>query len=163
MTVAELLASVPIHRPGSSSYVVLAEVPEPWRDQFAAALRGGAAPLIEGAGPCAWVRDWQQWGAGTWHQRPGPFSPVLVIDLEATCDEGDDLPAAYMEIIEIAAVWATAEGTVLDTFQAVVRPVVPPQLPPFCPQLNSIQQADLDRAKMFPFVAARLARFAKRY
>src|SRR6218665_2423097 len=138
MTVAELLASVPIHRPGSSSYVVLAEVPEPWRDQFAGALRGSAAPLIEGAGPCARVRDWRQWVAGTRQQRPGPFSPVLGIDLEATCDKGDDLPAADMEIIEIGAVWATAEGTVLDTVQALVRPVVRPQLTPFCRQLTNI-------------------------
>ena len=53
MTAAELLASVPIHRPGSGAYVVLAEIAQPWRDQFAAALRGSAAPLIDGAGPCA--------------------------------------------------------------------------------------------------------------
>ena len=51
MTAAELLASVPIHRPGSGAYVVLAEIAQPWRDQFAAALRGSAAPLIDGAGP----------------------------------------------------------------------------------------------------------------
>ena len=49
---------------------------------------------------------------------------MLVIDLEATCDEGDGLPAIDMEIIEIGAVWATAEGSVLDTFQALVRPVM---------------------------------------
>jgi hypothetical protein len=74
MTAAELLASVPIHRPGSGAYVVLAEIAQPWRDQFTAALRGSAAPLIDGAGPCAWAHDWQQWVAGTWHHRPGPFS-----------------------------------------------------------------------------------------
>ena len=52
------------------------------------------------------------------------MTPVLVIDLEATCDDADGLPASDMEIIEIGAVWATAEGSVLDTFQALVRPVV---------------------------------------
>jgi inhibitor of KinA sporulation pathway (predicted exonuclease) len=41
---------------------------------------------------------------------------VLVIDLEATCEDADGLPASDMEIIEIGAVWATAEGNVLDTF-----------------------------------------------
>lgn len=163
MTAAELLASVPIHRPGSGAYVVLAEIAQPWRDQFAAALRGSAAPLIDGAGPCAWAHDWQQWVAGTWHHRPGPFSPVLVIDLEATCDDADGLPASDMEIIEIGAVWATAEGTVLDTFQALVRPVVRPQLTPFCRQLTNIQQADVDDAELFPAVAARLASFAQRH
>ena len=57
---------------------------------------------------------------------------ILVIDLEATCDEGDGLPPEHMEIIEIGAVWATADGNVLDTFQALVRPVVCPQLTQFC-------------------------------
>ncbi len=161
MTAAELLDSVPIHRRGSGGYVVLAEIAQPWRDQFAAALRGSAAPLIDGAGPCAWAHDWQQWVVGTWHQRPGPFTPVLVIDLEATCDEGEGLPTTDMEIIEVGAVWATVEGTVLDTFQALVRPVVRPQLTPFCRQLTNIQQADVDSAELFPAVAARLASFAR--
>ena len=89
--------------------------------------------------------------------------PVLVIDLEATCDDGDGLPASDMEIIEIGAVWATAEGNVLDTFQALVRPVVRPQLTPFCRQLTNIQQADVDGALLFPTVAARLASFAQRH
>ncbi len=88
---------------------------------------------------------------------------MLVIDLEATCDEGDGLPAIDMEIIEIGAVWATAEGTVLDTFQALVRPVLRPQLTPFCRQLTNIQQADVDGAELFPVVAARLASFAQRH
>ena len=88
---------------------------------------------------------------------------MLVIDLEATCDEGDGLPASDMEVIEIGAVWATAEGTVLDTFQALVRPVVRPQLTPFCRQLTNIQQADVDGAELFPAVAARLASFAQRH
>ena len=78
---------------------------------------------------------------------------VLVIDLEATCDDADGLPASDMEIIEIGAVWATVEGSVLDTFQALVRPVVRPQLTPFCRQLTNIQQADVDGAELFPAVA----------
>ena len=88
---------------------------------------------------------------------------VLVIDLEATCDDADGLPASDMEIIEIGAVWATVEGSVLDTFQALVRPVVRPQLTPFCRQLTNIQQADVDGAELFPAVAARLASFAQRH
>ena len=35
------------------------------------------------------------------------MTPVLVIDLEATCDDADGLPASDMEIIEIGAVWAS--------------------------------------------------------
>ena len=87
--------------------------------------------------------------------------PILVIDLEATCDEGDGIPADQMEIIEIGAVWATAEGKVLDAFQSLVRPVVRPQLTPFCRQLVGIDQVEVDAADLFPVVAARLASFAQ--
>ena len=161
MTAAELLASVPIHRPGSGAYVVLAEIAQPWRDQFAAALRGSAAPLIDGAGPCAWAHDWQQWVAGTWHQRPGPFSPVLVIDLEATCAEDGTIPPEAMEIIELGAVWATPQGEVIDTLQRFVRPTERPTLTPFCMGLTHIQQAQIDTAPSWPTVAAELAEFAR--
>ena len=93
--------------------------------------------------------------------RPPVTHPILVIDLEATCDEGDELSAEHMEIIEIGAVWATVEGKVLDTFQSLVRPVVRPQLTPFCRQLVGIDQVEVDAADLFPVVAARLASFAQ--
>ena len=41
---------------------------------------------------------------------------ILVIDLEATCDESD--PAFDMETIEIGACWVATDGTVLDSFQS---------------------------------------------
>lgn len=91
------------------------------------------------------------------------MTPVLVIDLEATCDDGDGLPAHDMEIIEIGAAWSTADGSVLDTFQALVRPVVRSQLTTFCQQLTGIQQTDVDKAELFPVVATALASFAKRH
>jgi len=90
-------------------------------------------------------------------------TPILLIDLEATCDEGDGIPVNDMEIIEVGAVWATAEGIVLDAFQALVRPVVRPQLTPFCRQLTRIEQADVDGAEPFPVVAARLSSFAQQH
>ena len=93
--------------------------------------------------------------------KPPVTHPILVIDLEATCDEGDGFPAEHMEIIEIGAVWATAEGKVLDTFQSLVRPVVRPQLTPFCRELVGIDQAEVDAADLFPVVAARLSSFAQ--
>lgn len=70
--------------------------------------------------------------------------PVLIIDLEATCDE--DLIESEMEIIEIGAVWVTSNGTVLDAFQALVRPITHTQLTPFCQQLTGIKQTEVDRA-----------------
>ena len=54
--------------------------------------------------------------------------PILVVDLEATCDEY--VPSFDMETIEIGAVWIAANGTVLDRFQSIVRPVVNPMLTP---------------------------------
>lgn len=86
---------------------------------------------------------------------------MLVIDLEATCDEADALQA--MEIIEIGAVWATPAGEILDVFQALVRPVVHPKLTPFCRRLTGIEQIDVDGAELFPVVAHQLAAFAQRH
>lgn len=65
----DLLAAVPVRHGGTgSAYVVLAEIPEPWRSQFTDALLGSAAPMIDGTGPCAWAWDWQQWVMGSWHR-----------------------------------------------------------------------------------------------
>jgi inhibitor of KinA sporulation pathway (predicted exonuclease) len=88
---------------------------------------------------------------------------ILVIDLEATCDEEDRLPADQMEIIEIGAVWADDQGIIHDEFQALVRPLVRPQLTQFCRQITGIQQSDVDTAESFVCVAAALASFAQRF
>jgi inhibitor of KinA sporulation pathway (predicted exonuclease) len=88
---------------------------------------------------------------------------ILVIDLEATCDEGEGIPPDEMEIIEIGAVWATTEGKVIDEFQVFVRPLLHPHLTPFCQQLTHIQQTDVDAAETFPAAAVALTRFAQRH
>jgi len=85
---------------------------------------------------------------------------ILVIDLEATCDEGDALPPADMEIIEIGAVWATPDGGLRERFQTFVQPVLNPLLTPFCTELTSIRQQDVASAPRFPAAAAALAEFA---
>ena len=73
MTCDEILTAVSIHRPESrSAYVVLAEIPHPWRDQFQEALRGSACPHVEGLGNCAYDHDWQAWVRNEWYDRPGP-------------------------------------------------------------------------------------------
>ncbi|GHT99064.1 exonuclease [Betaproteobacteria bacterium] len=90
---------------------------------------------------------------------------ILVIDLEATCDDGNvkPIPPDEMEIIEIGAVWATVEGKVIDEFQTFVRPLLRPHLTDFCRQLTHIQQRDVDAAEFFPAAAAALTRFAQRH
>jgi inhibitor of KinA sporulation pathway (predicted exonuclease) len=88
---------------------------------------------------------------------------ILVIDFEATCSEGREIPQHTMEIIEIGAVWATWEGEVVDTFQALVRPVVHPRLTPFCMTLTGIQQEEVDTALPFSMVVPDLAEFSERH
>jgi len=67
-----------------------------------------------------------------------------------------------MEIIEIGAVWATPDGTVLDRFQTFVRPLQRPTLTTFCVSLTGIRQADVDAAPLLPAAARALQEFADR-
>jgi inhibitor of KinA sporulation pathway (predicted exonuclease) len=74
----------------------------------------------------------------------------LVVDLEATCDR-KDWPRDESEIIEIGAVLVESVGlSVVKSFQTFVRPVVHPALTPFCTELTTIRQADVDGAPTFP-------------
>ena len=70
----------------------------------------------------------------------------LVIDLEATTDEGG-WPVTEMEIIEIGATLVDRKGRELDAFQRFVRPLRRPLLTPFCRQLTRITQANIDAAQ----------------
>lgn len=59
------LQAVPVKvREGFSSYVRLADIPQPWRDRFRTALRGSGCPAIDGEGDCAYERDWSDWLQG---------------------------------------------------------------------------------------------------
>lgn len=78
----------------------------------------------------------------------------LVIDLEATCDSGSEVPREEMEIIEIGAVFITHNTQ--HTFQQFVRPVLHPELTPFCKGLTSIRQEDVDAGVSFPEALALL-------
>ncbi|UMZ10147.1 3'-5' exoribonuclease [Pseudomonas sp. MPFS] len=69
----------------------------------------------------------------------------LVIDLEATTDEGG-WPVSEMEIIEIGATLVNRQGREQDHFQRFVRPQRRPMLTPFCRELTHITQANIDAA-----------------
>ncbi len=90
-------------------------------------------------------------------------TPVLVIDLEATCCDQGTISPEQMEIIEVGAVWAEPSGEVIDTFQRFVQPLERPQLTSFCRSLTHIEQADIDTALDWPKVAIELTEFASRY
>jgi inhibitor of KinA sporulation pathway (predicted exonuclease) len=84
----------------------------------------------------------------------------LVIDLEATCDDGGLIPREETEIIEIGAVLADASTLQpVDEFQTFVRPIRHRQLTPFCTRLTSITQADVDPAPTFSVAMQRLTRW----
>ena len=78
-------------------------------------------------------------------------TPVLVVDLEATCwdastPEGGAQSIHTMEIIEIGCVLSNRSGDVLDTRSFIVRPERQPILSKFCIALTQITQAVVDNA-----------------
>jgi inhibitor of KinA sporulation pathway (predicted exonuclease) len=82
----------------------------------------------------------------------------LVIDLEATCDEGHAIPREQTEIIEIGAVLCDAETLApCGEFQTFVKPFRHPKLTRFCTQLTSITQADVEAAPTFAVAVQKLA------
>ncbi|MDO8273403.1 MAG: 3'-5' exonuclease [Gammaproteobacteria bacterium] len=75
---------------------------------------------------------------------------LVICDLEATCREDGVSPAIdEMEAIEIGCVLCDLSGNVFDEFATFVRPIQNPILSPFCRQLTSISQNDVDCAPLF--------------
>ena len=83
-----------------------------------------------------------------------PFEHVVVLDFEATCEPGG--APQPQEVIEFPSVLVSlTERRALDSFETFVRPVHHPKLSPFCTELTSIVQADVDGAPTFPEALAR--------
>ncbi|WP_339805592.1 3'-5' exonuclease [uncultured Marinobacter sp.] len=82
-------------------------------------------------------------------------SPLLLVDLEATCWEsrhsptGEPQSVENMEIIEFGCALATRQGELLDSRSFLVRPTQSPILSDFCTALTSITQAMVDEAPGF--------------
>ncbi len=82
-------------------------------------------------------------------------SPILVVDLEATCWErqcepsGDPQSIQNMEIIEFGCALATRRGELLDSRSFLVRPNRNPILSEFCTGLTGITQAMVDEAPTY--------------
>ena len=70
----------------------------------------------------------------------------LVIDLEATTDEGG-WPVTDMEIIEIGATLVDRKGRTKRWNWSSSRPLRRPLLTPFCRELTHITQANIDAAQ----------------
>ncbi|MEZ4426296.1 MAG: 3'-5' exonuclease [Nannocystaceae bacterium] len=81
------------------------------------------------------------------------FDLLVILDFEATCQEG--APPDPQEVIEFPSVLVSLrERAVIAEFESFVRPVHHPRLTPFCSQLTSITQADVEAAPTFPEVLA---------
>ena len=89
------------------------------------------------------------------------YSRILVVDLEATCDEV--MTNWDMEVIEIGACWLEPDGSTPHRFQTFVRPVTNPHLTGFCSDLTGIHQSDVDIAPNFPAAAKMLDEFVQQY
>lgn len=77
------------------------------------------------------------------------FDFFVVLDFEATCDEGSRQPQPQ-EIIEFPLVLVDSRTLrVVDEFRSYVRPQHHPQLTAFCRSLTGIQQSQIDEAPAF--------------
>ena len=75
----------------------------------------------------------------------------IIYDLEATCWRGKPL-GLVQEVIEIGAFKLNDYGEELGSYNRFIKPVVNPYLSPFCKELTSIRQEDIDRARTYPKV-----------
>lgn len=84
----------------------------------------------------------------------------IVFDLEATCWETPP-PGYVQEIIEIGAFRVNAYGEVRGKYNRFIKPVLHPTLSPFCRQLTSISQEEVNRASIFPVVIEEFMEWAR--
>lgn len=76
----------------------------------------------------------------------------IIYDLEATCWNGSAM-GKETEIIEIGAIRMNGYGEITGEYNRFVKPILNPRLSPYCKELTSIEQSDVDRAKKFDVVA----------
>ena len=86
---------------------------------------------------------------------------LIILDLECTCWERN--PPTQHETIEIGAVVWEHPGGILDSFDSFVRPKLGPELSPFCTELTSIRQADVENARPFESVLSDFKAWCDKY
>ncbi|KAF4576804.1 hypothetical protein EYR40_001049 [Pleurotus pulmonarius] len=96
-----------------------------------------------------------------------PFDAFLVLDVEATCQQGSsfDYPNEIIELPVTLVRWTdkidgkASQLEVVDEFHSFVKPTWRPTLSEFCTQLTGITQDTVDAAPDFPVVLASLRQF----
>ena len=76
---------------------------------------------------------------------------LLVVDVEATCNNNSEFPRSEMEIIEIGANILDIDNgfSIIDSFALLIKPSLHPSLTDFCSDLTSITQHQIDHADGF--------------
>lgn len=74
----------------------------------------------------------------------------IIVDLEGTCCNDDSIPDNERETIEIGAVITDRDYVEISNFQIFIRPTRHKNLTPFCMNLTSISQKDVEQALVFP-------------
>jgi len=93
-----------------------------------------------------------------------PNAYYLIVDVEATCTNEGAFPRNEMEIIEIGAVVQDAQAfEIVSEFQSFIKPVRHEVLTPFCTELTSITQDDVDHAPRFPEVIAAMLNWMSQF
>lgn len=72
---------------------------------------------------------------------------MIILDIEATCDNSPSWNRDYMEIIQIGAVIMGADGKVITRYESYAKPSIHPELTKFCTELTGITQPKIDSAK----------------
>ena len=82
-------------------------------------------------------------------------STLIIIDVEATCDDQGRVPRDESEMIEIGAVAVVLsykesgiDVTLGETFQCYIQPQIHPHLTQFCSELTGISQEQVEAAQL---------------
>ena len=86
---------------------------------------------------------------------------VAIIDFEATCSKGKEVPFKEMEIIEFACIVIDRELQEIGRFDRFVKPVRHPTLTEFCTNLTTITQEQVDSGSKFSEVLLDFSKFIK--
>lgn len=105
-----------------------------------------------------------------------PYRYLLCVDLEATCNELPEgltdeevksypgaVPVGEMETIEVGAVVVDTwnDDVVVAEFCRFVKPILHPKLTPFCTELTTITQDQVDQAEGYEAVSGAMEAFLK--
>ena len=129
LTRQEMLASEPIRTAeGGRYYVDLADIPQPWRDEFWAALHGSGLPIVEGVERAAYAWDWEGWVCGQAFSDPAVMRalhrladyPVLAA-LAATRTHATSLDGRACRYLYEAAGSALAQYEVSESERAFMQ------------------------------------------